>query len=452
MKKYISLLFAAALTLGFTACEDVPAPYQIASTDSSDGGGGSTAEATGEGSLQSPYNCVKANEVGAALASGATTDSMVYIKGIVSSVKEEYGQYGNATFYISDDGTSTNQFYVYRAKYLGNEKYVDGQTNIKVGDVVWIHAQITNYNGNTVETVQNAGYLYSLNGQTSADGGSGDDSGVATGDGTVDHPYNCVAANNYTSSLAADQTSTDVIYIKGIVSSVKEEYSTQYGNATFYISDDGTSTNQFYVYRALYLGNENFTEGKTNIKTGDEVVVCGKVVNYCGNTPETVKGEAYLYSLKSNDVTPDTPDTPSATLDGTVFTATDWNIANGTALETITLSDGTTLTFDGGGKTNVPKYYDNGTNVRMYPQNSITVTSASKKIAKISFLCDTYSGDIYYANKELVAEPGLVSASDNILVVSNINALSSKITLNPTATSGVNSQLRFTKIAIKYAE
>ncbi len=317
MKKYISLLFAAALTLGFTACEDVPAPYQIASTDSSDGGGGSTAEATGEGSLQSPYNCVKANEVGAALASGATTDTMVYIKGIVSSVKEEYGQYGNATFYISDDGTSTNQF---------------------------------------------------------------------------------------------------------------------------------------YVYRALYLGNENFTEGKTNIKAGDEVVVCGKVVNYLGNTPETVKGEAYLYSLKSNDVTPDTPDTPSATLDGTVFTATDWNIANGTALETITLSDGTTLTFDGGGKTNVPKYYDNGTNVRMYPQNSITVTSASKKIAKISFLCDTYSGDIYYANKELVAEPGLVSASDNILVVSNINALSSKITLNPTATSGVNSQLRFTKIAIKYAE
>ncbi len=449
MKKYISLLFAAALTLGFTACEDVPAPYQTISTDT-DKGGDSSDEATGEGSLQSPYNCIKANQIGATLASGATTDSMVYIKGIVSSIKEEYStQYGNATFYISDNGSTNNQFYVYRAKYLGNNKYAEGQTNIKVGDEVWICAQITNYNG-TVETMQNAGYLYSLNGKTSADGQ--EDGGTATGDGTVDHPYNCVAANNYTSTLAADVNSSDVIYIKGIVSSVKEEYGTQYGNASFYISDDGTSNNQFYVYRALYLNNEKYTEGKTNIKAGDEVVVCGKVVNYMGNTPETVKGEAYLYSLKSSEVTPDTPDTPSADLEGTVFTAKDWNIANGTALETLNLSDGTTLTFDGGGNTNVPKYYDNGTNVRMYPKNSVTVTSSSKKIVKISFACDSYNGETYNSSGELTVEPGLVSKNGDILVVSNVNATSAKITLTPTATSGVASQLRFTKIAIKYAD
>ncbi len=451
MKKYLSLLFAAALTLGFSACEDVPAPYQVISTDTNNDDATST-EPTGEGTLESPYNCIKANEVGAALASGATTDSMVYIKGIVSTIKEEYGtQYGNATFYISDDGTTKNQFYVYHAKYLGNTKYTDGQTNIKVGDVVWICAKITNYSGtsgNTVETVSNAGYLYSLNGKTSA---SEETPSTGTGDGTVDHPYNCVAANNYTSSLAADSVSSDVVYIKGIVSAVTSEYSTQYGTATFYISDDGTTKNQFCVWRALYLGNEKYTEGKTNIKVGDEVVVCGKVVNYKGNTPETAQSQAYLYSLKSSEVTP-TPDTPATTLEGTVFEAKDWNVANATELGTISLSDGTTLTFDAGSNKNAPKYYDNGTNVRMYPKNSVTVTSTSKKIVKISFACDTNAGDLCNSSGELTVEPGLVSTNDDILVVSNINALSTKITLTPTATSGAASQLRFKKIAIKYAD
>ncbi len=72
-----------------------------------------------------------------------------------------------------------------------------------------------------------------------------------------------------------------------------------YGNASFYISDDGTETNEFYCYRILYLGNKKFEEGQTDIKVGDEVVICGKLMNYKGNTPETVSGKAYLYSLKS---------------------------------------------------------------------------------------------------------------------------------------------------------
>ena len=53
------------------------------------------------------------------------------------------------------------------------------------------------------------------------------------------------------------------------------------------------------MFRALYLNNEKYTSGAT-LNVGDEVVVCGKVVNYMGNTPETVQGKAYLVSLKSN--------------------------------------------------------------------------------------------------------------------------------------------------------
>ena len=50
------------------------------------------------------------------------------------------------------------------------------------------------------------------------------------------------------------------------------------------------------VFRALYLGNKKYTSGDL-LKEGDEVIVCGRVVNYRGNTPETAQGKAYLYSL-----------------------------------------------------------------------------------------------------------------------------------------------------------
>ena len=33
---------------------------------------------------------------------------------------------------------------------------------------------------------------------------------------------------------------------------------------------------------------------------GDEVVICGKLVNYKGNTPETVANKSYIYSLNGN--------------------------------------------------------------------------------------------------------------------------------------------------------
>lgn len=261
--------------------------------------GGEEGVATGNGTLESPFNSVAANNYASNLASGEESPE-VYIKGKVVSIKEQFGtQYGNATFYISDDGTTAGQFYVFRALYLGNVKYTSGDL-LKEGDEVVICGKVTNYLGNTPETVQGSAYLYSLNGKTAAGGGeTGGETGKATGDGTEANPFNSVAANNYASSLAAGAESDKDVYIKGKVVSVKEQYGTQYGNATFYISDDGTTTGQFYVFRALYLNNEKYTSGDL-LQPGDEVVICGKVTNYMGNTPETVQGKAYLVSLKSN--------------------------------------------------------------------------------------------------------------------------------------------------------
>lgn len=306
MKKIFYSLFAISMAVfSLTGCEDVPEPYNMPEKPGTGGdqGGGGQLEGTGAGTLLDPFDCIAAINYATALGADVESTEDVYIKGKVVSITEEYTtNYGNASFDISNDGENKNTFKVWRALYLGNKKYTSDKTQIKVGDEVIICGKVINYYGNTPETVQGKAYLYSLNGVTEDAGGDEPEvpQGEAKGSGTLDDPYNSVAANAYASSLASGETSANKVYIKGIVSSIKEEYGTQYGNATFYISDDGTSNNQFYVFRALYLNNEKYTEGKEQLHVGDEVVVYGSVTNYMGNTPETVQGEAYIYSLKCN--------------------------------------------------------------------------------------------------------------------------------------------------------
>ena len=292
MKKLFYSLFMMALTaMTFTSCEDVPMPYD----DPNKGGGGTEPdiEIVGDGSAENPYNASSAVALFKSLASGAKSE-MVYIKGKVSSIKEQYGtQYGNGTFYISDDGSSQNQFYVFRALYLGKKKYTSGDL-LKEGDEVIICGVVTNYNG-TIETEQNNAFLYSLNG-VSEGGGNVGPAGEAKGKGTLEDPYNPAGVLAYIKTLGSDVESDHDVYIKGKVSSITEQYGAQYGNATFNIVEEGAEGTAFMVFRALYLGNKKYTSGDL-LKEGDEVIVCGRVVNYKGNTPETAQGKAFLYSL-----------------------------------------------------------------------------------------------------------------------------------------------------------
>ncbi len=126
------------------------------------------------------------------------------------------------------------------------------------------------------------------------------------GDGSLSNPWNPMEANNYVSSLAADTPSSDSYYIKGKIAKIANngEFNSNYGNASFYISNDGKDENTFYVFRTLYLGNKKWQDGDTQIKVGDEVIIYGKLVNYRGNVPETVPNESYIYSL--NGKTEDT--------------------------------------------------------------------------------------------------------------------------------------------------
>ena len=123
--------------------------------------------------------------------------------------------------------------------------------------------------------------------------------------GTLANPYTpleaCEAVKDLTWTDNNTYDTTGDVYVAGKISRIanKGTYTEggTYGNASFYLSADGTGDGEFYVFRALYLGNKKFEAGQTDIKVGDEVVIYGKLMNYQNNTPETVSGKAYLYSL-----------------------------------------------------------------------------------------------------------------------------------------------------------
>ena len=128
---------------------------------------------------------------------------------------------------------------------------------------------------------------------------------VAGAKGSLENPYTpaearaAVAGLSWTSNT--EYESTDEVFVAGKISRIANNGTYTeggtYGNASFWISEDGTETDELQIYRALYLGNQKFEAGQTDIKVGDDVIIYGKLMNYKGNTPETVSGKAYLYSL-----------------------------------------------------------------------------------------------------------------------------------------------------------
>ena len=127
----------------------------------------------------------------------------------------------------------------------------------------------------------------------------------ANAKGTLSNPYTpaeaAAAVADLTWTSNTEYESTDEVYLKGKICKIANNGTYTeggtYGNASFFLSGDGTGDGEFQVYRALYLGNKKFEAGQTDIQVGDEVIICGKLMNYQNNTPETVSGKAYLYSL-----------------------------------------------------------------------------------------------------------------------------------------------------------
>ena len=118
-----------------------------------------------------------------------------------------------------------------------------------------------------------------------------------SGTGTKADPFNVPGIVQYVKSLGADVESPVDVYVKGKISSVKYTYSAQYGTATYNISADGKEEDVFTVYGSYFFDNKPWEEGQTQVKVGDDVIVCGKAIYYKGTTPEFSNKKNWLVSL-----------------------------------------------------------------------------------------------------------------------------------------------------------
>ena len=325
MKKYIfSVLMAAMAAFTFSSCEDVPEPYTLPTQP----GAPTTPEVATQGTEASPYTVTDAKTV----KTGTGKYIKGYIVGYVPGMALNEAVFGDAS---SAETAPTNILLAAKA----DEKEVNNCMPIQLpaGDLRTA-LNLKDNPGNLKKELLICGNIetyFKATGLKSAtyakiDGkeigkkpgdttpGTGTEiKGEAKGDGSEANPFNSVAAQTKAASLEADKATDKEYYIKGKIQEIKFQYSTKYGTASVYIADDANST-KFYVFGVRYFGGEKWKEGDMTLKEGDEIVVCAKLINFKGNTPETNQGGKLISvngktSAGGGEVKPDpeTPDTPA---------------------------------------------------------------------------------------------------------------------------------------------
>ncbi len=105
---------------------------------------------------------------------------------------------------------------------------------------------------------------------------------------------------------ATGETSTAETYtIHGYVTEIKDAYSEQYGNISYWMADAVDGGQVLLAFRVKPLN-----AGEENVKVGDFVEVVGTLVNYKGNTPEVNAGGKYtIITAGEGGDTPEQPET-----------------------------------------------------------------------------------------------------------------------------------------------
>lgn len=446
MKKFIySCLFLAMAAITFSSCEDVPAPYNMPTEDETP-----EVQPAGTGTAADPFNVAGVEKY---IDEGGSAETEVYVKGkVVSVVQGSWdANYGRLKYYISEDGTATNQFYVFNGYAGPNRTKFSGEDALKQGDEVVICGKVDSYNGTKEFLVGN--YIVSLNGE----GGTTTPDTPTTGKGSESDPYTVAEA------IAAIKAGapTYEVYLTGIVSEV-DFYNDQYKSLSYYISDDGKSKDM-QVYSGKGLNGADFTS-KDDLKVGQKVTIKGiiKAFNKNGTDIMEVDKNSTIVKIEGEgtggEVTPkpDTPDTPSTTegisVNGLTVTLTNSGATAGQSFKVedlstlkldanpteFTLSDGTIFKLDSNGNKTKPAYNEKAKELRIYANNIMTITG-SKNIAKIILTC-THDNN---KNTDCVGnETATINFSGKTATYTNVF----------TGTTGGGVQLRIKSIEIVYAK
>ena len=489
MKKIIYSLFVLAMAaFTFSSCEDVPAPYDMPTKPETP----EEIQPTGSGTAADPFNIAAVEKY---IDEGGSAETEIYVKGKVVSVKQGSfdPQYGSLKYYISEDGTATNQFYVYNGYAGPNRTKFSGEDALKPGDEVVICGKVDNYQGTKEFLVGN--YIVSLNGQggtttpdTPTDGYINETFNKSFGTFTLKNikgtpwvidSYGYAKATGYDNTSKVTTPSESYLVSKAIDLSSSKGATLKFSYILRYATYNGEPTegvkNQVLITEN-YTGDPattkwtnitgTLTEGtdwKTwSTYTYDLTPYKGKknIVIALHYACEAKSGTWQIKELTVKEgtptVEPGTPDTPSTTegisVNGLTVTLTNSGATAGESLKVedlstlkldanpteFTLSDGTIFKLDSNGNKTKPAYNEKAKELRIYANNIMTITG-SKNIAKIILTC-THDNN---KNTDCVGnETATIKFSGKTATYTNVF----------TGTTGGGVQLRIKSIEIVYAK
>ena len=410
-------------------------------------GGGDTPSTETIGTKDNPITVAKALELTNALADNAETDE-AFVKGKISKVQSYNGTYKSITYYISDDGTESNELQVYSGKGLNGAEFAS-ETDLAAGDEVVVKGKLKKYvnkSGAVTLEMNQPNEIVSI-----VKGSGGGGGGTDTGLGTADKPLTVTKALEVVNALADNGETETEAFVKGKISKV-QSYNDKYKSITYYISDDGAENNELQIYSGKGLNGAEFASAE-DLSAGDLVVVKGKLKKYVNKS-----GAVTLEMNQPNEIVSITKasgggDEPSG--DGSEIKAVFGELGLSGDLSVVTLADGTKLTFAQGGGKNPPIYHSSTSIIRMYAQNEVTIDAGSKKIAKVVFAYDTYNGTAYKGNDEMYGQAGNTKITptkdDANVTFSGVNSSTLKVVNDFTSNSG-GTQFRITSVTIVYAK
>ena len=148
---------------GYKATDAIIDDFSLTTTDGGiDGTVAPPADITN--TPETAYTVAKAFEL---IEAGEGLNAKVYVKGKISDITEvETEKFFNATYNISDNGTTEGQqLILFHGKYIGGANF-ESNDQINIGDEVIVYGQLVNFNGKY--EINSNNQIYSINGATSA--------------------------------------------------------------------------------------------------------------------------------------------------------------------------------------------------------------------------------------------------------------------------------------------
>lgn len=283
------------LAFWFYAPADKSVTYELKNFTVQDGKAGGDVDPTGKGSAEDPFEVsdLQASQTGAEVwVHGYIVGSIPQApEGVVYQLKDMTFTAENASttnICIAQSPNETEYVNCVPVQIATSARSVLTLASVpdNLGKEVWLKGTSEKYFGSAgLKNVSKYSFTFPIDDE---DVPAGD----PTGTGTKDDPWNVAAALQFIKALPNTSATTEEFYTTGKVSTVVKKGNS--GSIQFKMSDDGTTNNELLVYYCDDLGKKPFA-ALTDLSVGDEVIVCGKVQNYSGNTPEYASGSYLVY-------------------------------------------------------------------------------------------------------------------------------------------------------------